>query len=1665
MSRNHFSVSQSGSVTPKHLTQWSGKRVISDAEALASDIHGLRVSYALTVDFNATNTDTAIGLPLPAGVTGYRVHGIRISGATAAINAATCGVFTEPGGTGIAVVATGTPVTVTQTGPDTNNNMQSLTIVNQDIIAFGDTTLYFRVQTPEGSSAKANVNVVYELLDITSTVSKLAPPPPPFPVFQPVSSAGVFNSSGVLVRTLWAAQTNDPRVTAPAAAWDGLLDDGTVAPTGTYSVQVLTGNTKYTWEGVIGNSGTQPHVPTMNAMNYTGLTAFLYGVNYHTHGFPQTGMCITDAGEIYWATQYDERFHTLSVSTTADPQTNNTIIGNAFRVVWMTAPNQCCTDGTRVYFNWNSAYTSGGGTGTFVWAVDIATKQKSQMTSGTDITTAHGGPNVEGSGDLWGIWDFLDTDNVSSFINDIAVQKAGNIIFATRNVINTILSGNKTTGASLQTFTSFLSPTALATNPATGDLWVSHLVLSTVTTTWDPTTITPFMVLSNGNLTASNTFGGQDQWAFSNGTGTKIYFEEVVNVMVGPAANNGIGIGISDTTTVPQFFVGSTSHGAGYFPDGEFWTNNTNPISLASFGAGDNIGVAVDITNHKIWFRKNGGLWNNDILANQNPATGTGGLSITTVGSPVFAVIDLRTDAGNKATAQFASGSWTYAAPAGFSAIAGQLFTPTVSKMTCDVSGNLTDTGLAISFPSGFPSSLAISPDGSMLLVADSGYASQQVKAFNTSDGSVKTAWGNSGTLGQAGGYASNGPAVTFTKFMFSDPRNGPKPGGADISLCFASDASFWVNDPGNSRTLHFSAGNSPTYIEQVSYLPLDSYATWVCHNDDTRIFGYHFLEYKIDYSKPLDNGTNGSWTLVNNWYAGRPFNSGVQEFNAMTYTGTFSNGRTYAPFFDGVNNVYRFMELTSSGLRDTGVLFNDSLYIDRQFNLWSISQVGPGQQVVYARNSFTGFDGSGNPTFQTDPSGNPVTTVVTSQVLPTNFPHTNNQGVIDSYLVEPLANGVIPVYDIDATNSGFHVGGIDSGTGLVKFMAHPYTSITFGGVNTFLAVTEPPCFMGPGTDVVAFNAGGAIWYKPGAIDFFTGYPGEDWGNNQTNLWSHWHETGLMINRFGVAGPYFGRPLYPNGTTTTAIGPNWYLFPIFPTQVTIAAWINPSILDTTQRPAYCTQSGSGIHASIGVVNSNVYFYYNWPFTGPPNNFIVAGTVATSTWYRVVATVNAGGAALYINGTLVGTGPGTTLPTKPNLAASIGSGVPPVSGPATFFGGAVADLAVWNTALSSSQVTSLQTQRANTIGANANLVGYWPMLGTEIEIDQSGNVNSSFGGIPVVAGPPGFPLFNGVNNARNFNGTSHSMLLARDLRLDPRTPYNELQSSWRGMPGMAGNAKLGGLAFQNGSYFLYHNDEWYHGGKHRWRIDGIGTVTLAPPVTVSWNSASYVPPSNGPPDLLASLPFQQANLPNNSGGWVRNPTSDTTTPVLNVYTNACHGWRFSTRDLVMYGQNTSGSPTTSTLSKSWTRTGSGDWNMDAEVAFVFIGASPTRALYIDILDNNGKKIVRIENSGYPPSGFVGIFLNNGAVAVSPTFDPSSAMWDLYYFAIPRALKVVASVLAGTLQVTYGDYTSVPVGVLDAGADITKPSQFMLTWTAVGADTGLMGLSMTKLVFNI
>lgn len=111
------------------------------------------------VNFNAANSDTTLTIPIPPGFTQYVVTSVRIGGASHTLVTATCSLWTGAGGTGTAIVASGSAITVSATTAGSNNNTQSLTIANQNTEAYSNSSLFFRVQTAEGAAATATVVV------------------------------------------------------------------------------------------------------------------------------------------------------------------------------------------------------------------------------------------------------------------------------------------------------------------------------------------------------------------------------------------------------------------------------------------------------------------------------------------------------------------------------------------------------------------------------------------------------------------------------------------------------------------------------------------------------------------------------------------------------------------------------------------------------------------------------------------------------------------------------------------------------------------------------------------------------------------------------------------------------------------------------------------------------------------------------------------------------------------------------------------------------------------------------------------------------------------------------------------------------------------------------------------------------------------------------------------------------------------------------------------------------------------------------------------------------------------------------------------------------------------------------------------------------------------
>lgn len=133
------------------------------------------------------------------------------------------------------------------------------------------------------------------------------------------------------------------------------------------------------------------------------------------------------------------------------------------------------------------------------------------------------------------------------------------------------------------------------------------------------------ITLLNGNLTGQRTSLGV-AWvsarAVTSFNSGKYYFQTTPALV-----SSRVMVGIAQSGLSLANFCGSSATSWGYDSAGDIYNNNASIAVYPSYTTNDVIGIAVDLTNNKIWFRKNTGNWNNSGSA--NPATNVGGLAIS----------------------------------------------------------------------------------------------------------------------------------------------------------------------------------------------------------------------------------------------------------------------------------------------------------------------------------------------------------------------------------------------------------------------------------------------------------------------------------------------------------------------------------------------------------------------------------------------------------------------------------------------------------------------------------------------------------------------------------------------------------------------------------------------------------------------------------------------------------------------------------------------------------------------------------------------------------------------------------------------------------------------------------------------------------------------------
>ena len=201
------------------------------------------------------------------------------------------------------------------------------------------------------------------------------------------------------------------------------------------------------------------------------------------------------------------------------------------------------------------------------------------------------------------------------------------------------------------------------------------------------------------SVTLQNGYSGFQAIGNDPTTTGAYYFE----VTIGPNWGGGTAIGILDSLFDPGITGGNTArgitnHAMVLFENGNVYSNGSTVATIPSFTANTTYCVAVDFGAKLIWFQVNGGSWNGTAA---NPATGSGGISISSLTGPFVPVLAFQ---GGSGTVTFNFGNTTFAgtAPAGFSnwPLSAPTFGARVSQTGMDSLKDNTSANVRVSYES-----------------------------------------------------------------------------------------------------------------------------------------------------------------------------------------------------------------------------------------------------------------------------------------------------------------------------------------------------------------------------------------------------------------------------------------------------------------------------------------------------------------------------------------------------------------------------------------------------------------------------------------------------------------------------------------------------------------------------------------------------------------------------------------------------------------------------------------------------------------------------------------------------------------------------------------------------------------------------------------------------
>ncbi|MDB4902319.1 MAG: Ig family protein [Mucilaginibacter sp.] len=267
--------------------------------------------------------------------------------------------------------------------------------------------------------------------------------------------------------------------------------------------------------------------------------------------------------------------------------------------------------------------------------------------------------------------------------------------------------------------------------------------------------------------------------------------------------------------------------------------------------------------------------------------------------------------------------------------------------------------------------------------------------------------------------------------------------------------------------------------------------------------------------------------------------------------------------------------------------------------------------------------------------------------------------------------------------------------------------------------------------------------------------------------------------------------------------------------------------------------------------------------------------------------------------------------------------------------------------------------------------------------------------------------------------------------------------------MAGNALSPQLVYgaNNDELYLWHGDESFHAGLHKWKISGLNTI-IEQDIPITYPTAALTPMIVPGSNLMVNLPYNSplSNTTTNTTGWSFTPSTTSPTP-----SNSQTTWSIQTNVLVsgvqnnpdIYAKCNSASGNFSVNRDLGNKTNLNFWTLSGQISYYYSNYAGFMKHYFDVLDINGKIIARI-GYNYVYGANNTIYGNNKMLLTGPNSSfIQPLMWQLQ--------PIVISAVNNLVTIQYAGYT-VTAPVFDPTADITSPKTMRAYFTGGYNPTG-------------